>query len=213
VDRWSLEGKLTQASVASAKGTAGPLRAYDGKVYWAVGNSLWRFVLAEARLELVTEAPGTIADIAIGAGGKVYLGTKEGGLYEKSGKRLTLKNQGAEVTGLFFLESSLFVLREKTLENAGHSSIICSSLCRGLERSSSGAWITASGAKILEVNGKKNRVLANLPEAPGRISYVYRRDPKDDFLVIPLPDSHVLRAFGRGPAKTEKLKKAKATAL
>src|SRR3990167_6550826 len=40
LDRVSLEGKLEKRAMATLKGEPGPLRAYDGKLYWLAGSSV-----------------------------------------------------------------------------------------------------------------------------------------------------------------------------
>lgn len=200
VEQWGMEGqKISDVFSLHEKKTAGALRAYDGKIYWAVGNTVWRFTPEGKEAKAVAEVPGSITDIAIAGNGALYIGTAEGVIYKNSKDEKF--NTGSKVTGLFFLENTLFALREKTLDKIQGDSVvsekICSSPCRGLERSSAGEWIMTEG-KALRI---KKRVADTFKHEPGRFAYVYRRDPKDDLLVVPFPDFGGLQAYKFYPKK------------
>jgi hypothetical protein len=105
----------------------------------------------------------------------------------------------ASSRGLFFLGTDLHWLK-----NGGavvsltfpSPAKICASNCKWLERAPDGSWITVRGNQVVAV-GKKERVLAE-GQGIGKPAYVYRRESKDDLLVIPFPDEGMVRAY-RGP--------------
>ena len=198
VDQFSAEGQLLRKNVVRASGSAGALRAYDGKIYWVAGDSLWRFAPGARRAEKVAKLPAAgVRDLAVDKDGKVYYATHASG---------TTVGKGADATAVLLLEKDLFILRGGELFVAEQGSqaerthlLLCKSTapCQGLERSSGGAWIVAEGSELKSVSAKENRVVATLPSVPGRLGYIYRKDAKEDLVVIPFPDAHTIRAYGQ----------------
>ncbi|MGZ3713716.1 MAG: hypothetical protein ACXVBE_18255, partial [Bdellovibrionota bacterium] len=120
--------------------------------------------------------------------------------HTKEGTRV--RNEGELITGLFLLDTDLYLLKKKHIqslelktEKLGPKKVFCQSECIGLEKASSGAWITAEGNKLREINGTKTETILEAKETIARFAYVYDREPKEDMLILPFPKSSMLRAY------------------
>ncbi|MGE3262365.1 MAG: hypothetical protein AB7K68_11345 [Bacteriovoracia bacterium] len=205
VDKFDLSGKLVKQEIVSAKGAAGPLRAHFGKLYWVAGDTLWRFDPEAGKKEKLGQFPeslGKPADIAVARNGSVYLGLSGGTLYEIHAGNGSIVSQGSPISGLFLLDTALYILRERKLETysldgkkVGFQRPFCQAKCSGLEKSSGGSWITSEGMSLREFSTNRNRVLLQIKEVPGRFAYVYDREPSQDFLIVPFPAGKILRAY------------------
>lgn len=212
LDRVSLEGKLEEKGAFSAKGEAGPLRAYGGKLYWIAGAALK--VLdpkgggAADHPRYPAGAQGTARDISIARNGTVNLAFPGGELWainDNNASPIGLPGKG-EVGGLFVLDDKLFFLRgdrllsryEKQLKTV-NSEPFCE--CRWLERTSAGQWLTTKNGSVLA----GGRPLLTLKTEIGRPAYVFRMDTTQDFFVLPLPEQGMLRAY-RMPGGEKKKK-------
>lgn len=182
----SLEGKILDRALAVAHGEAGPLRAFDGNLYWVGGEKVWQVPLSDGKRKPFMDAPEGVNDIAVDKDGTVYLATSSG----IQGANITNK----PVTGLFILNRILYFiesgyLREYSLQDKKLSSSklkFCSE-CNGLERNSAGVWLSLEKGKLIQVKDKKKTVLKSTGQ--GRIAYVFQMDSKNDFLVIPQSNS------------------------
>jgi len=205
VDRVSLEGKLLKKGVTRAKGAPGSLRAYDGRIYWIAGDQVMSFT-DEGTLSLgrLLKENGDPVDLALGRSGAVFVGMSDGSLLRLEAGLSSVEFRGQPITGLFLLEDTLFILRGTRLQSVtlanfsdpeSNAASFCSVNCYGLERTSSGYWLTTQKGKVLEVDGTRTKVLLTTGKSLGRPAYVYRKDPKDDFFVIPFPEEGMVRAF------------------
>lgn len=207
IDRFDLSGKLVKKGIARAHGLAGNLRAHSGKIYWVAGQTVWRFQPETARREKVGEIPGKLGeprDLAVTRNGEVLVGLSDGVLYSlaEEGK---IRARGASIGGMFLLDNILYILRETKLEpfdlsgkNQGVLSPVCRKKCSGLEKTSSGSWITAEEPGLREFSAKSpksNRILLETNETLGRFAYVYERDTANDLLIVPFSSEKSLRAF------------------
>lgn len=202
VDRVTLEGKLDKARVAKGKGKPGPLRAYGGDLFWINGSEVLRIgssgVGSEGKVPAELGAP---VDIAVARGRAIYVGLSSGALYRLGSA--APESHGAGITGLFLLDDTIHILRGTRLESlrltggqSSKSTTLCQLPCYSLERTSAGKWLTTQAGNVLEVNGGRSKVLLKTTaQELGRPAYVYRKDPKDDFFVIPFASEGVIRAF------------------
>ncbi|MGZ3652235.1 MAG: hypothetical protein ACXVB9_22035 [Bdellovibrionota bacterium] len=207
--RVALTGKVENEKLARSKGTPGAIRGFGGKLYWISGN------LVESKSDegILTEGTipkelGDATDVAVGRKGEIYVGTSSGNLVRISNGAVTSILKGLPISGLFILPDTLHILRRRRLQSISLSAAepepqaaqiaFCAKDCHGLERTSSGNWLTVSGARVLEVNGKGNaRVLySGEPKTElGRPAYVYHMETSEDFYVVPFPAEGVIRAF------------------
>ncbi len=206
VDRVTLEGKLDQARVARGEGRPGPLRAFGPQIYWISGPEVRSFGpngnVSEGSVPPELGAP---VDIAVGRGNNIYVGTASGALYRPvAGAVRAPELRGDPVTGIFLLDDTLYLLRGTRLQalraGAGanpqsSTTPLCKSQCYGLERTSDGTWLTTRKGGVLEASAKSTRVWLATDARLGRPAYVYRKDSKEDFYVIPFPAEGVVRAY------------------
>lgn len=199
LDRVSLQGKLEKKAVATAKGEPGPLRAFDGKLYWVAGGGV-QIVDPKGARSSVPGVPDSAkaSDIAVGRDGEVYLVLGQTDLYRISGGQAQALRKGKKITGIFLLLDRLYLLSEGKIVSfpAGKEpalerteSKLCD--CAGLERTSAGAWLTVKGGEVRA--GEK--AILTLKAEIGRPAYVYRMDAAEDFFVLPLPGEGMLRAY------------------
>ncbi len=203
VDQFSVDGKRLKKGVLQKKGVAGPLRTFAERLYWIVGQEVLRWSEEQGQ-EVIGVLPadlGQPTDLAVGSKERVFVGSSGGALYLLPEKKVVAP--GAPITGLFLLVDRLFLLRGKDLESVRVASDFarkqeiknfCGS-CVGIERSSEGTWLTVDSEGIREVGVKGGTVFSPLPELAGRLAYLYRKDPKDDQVIVPLPKAGELRAF------------------
>lgn len=205
LDLVSLAGKLEQTAVNRGKGKPGPMRVFDDQLFWIVGQQVLSFgVGGTVPIGTVPADLGNPVDIAVGRGRAVHVGTTSGTLYRLQSGEGTRVLTGQPISGLFLLENTLYILRGTALQTFALSpeadieskvTPLCSKPCQGLERSSSGAWISVQKDRLVEISGTKERTLLKSGQAMGRPAYVYRKDPKDDFFVVPFPEEGVIRAY------------------
>ncbi len=201
VDRVSLDGKREKKEVAKAPGAPGPLRAFDGNLYWIAGEQVKSFSPEGKQVNELTISggQGDPVDIAVGSG-LIYLGMPNGSLLQIIGKKTTVAAQGAPISGLFLLADTLFVLRGTRFESLGLSGakstkLFCELNCHGLERTSAGQWLTVQAGRVLELEGGRAEPLLSTGKEIGRLAYVYRKEAKDDFFVLPFPQDGMIRAY------------------
>lgn len=202
----SLEGKIQNEKVAASQGVPGPLRSFDGRIYWISGDQ----VQSWGRTGVVSEGHfpkelGDAVDLAITRNRVIYLGTTSGAVVRLQDGVFSRELGGAPVTGLFLLEDTLHILRGTRLhfltlgaesEAERASMALCEVNCYGLERTNGGNWLTVSKGGVLEVNGAgRSTLLLSTSQKLGRPAYVYRRDPKDDFYVLPFQEEGKIRAY------------------
>lgn len=188
----SSDGKKREEFLIRKKGAAGPIRAYGDRLYWAVGDKVSSFTLSGAGVKEEGRAHFVIEDLALNRKGEIEVAGAGG--VARLGEKKAIPSPA--VTGLFQGQDTLYVLQEgKTLlAIPGSSRPLCSGGCRGLERASDGSWVTVQGNDVIRV-GKGREVLVAGKSPPGRIAYVYRRETKDDLIIVPYPDERVVRAF------------------
>lgn len=184
IRRISLQGVAEKEAFAEKEGAPGPLRAYGGRIYWAIGKQIYSFPTDGGRLRSEAEALAEVTDISLDAKGKLFIASTKG--VGEPGKE-----SDAAATALFALSSDLFTLREGTVTGPAPEKKICGKAATGLERSPDGRWITVCDGQV----SREGEILAPAPGTPGRIAYVYRKESKYDLLVVPYPDEKVVRAF------------------
>ncbi len=184
VERISYEGK-SEETIAKGDAPAGPLRAYGGRIYWGAGGKVFSFGPEGEKKKVEAEIP-SITDIALDAKGILYVAS-EAGVYSQ-GKVIFSK----PVTSLLYLQS-LHIFSQGKIIVDSKESLFCD--CLGLERAPLGGWFTAEGKKIVRRNGKTKEVLLVASSPPGRLGYLYRRETKEDLLLVPRPDGKVLEAY------------------
>jgi hypothetical protein len=182
VDQYSLAGKLEKKGLVKASGTAGPLRTYGEKIFWLVSN---RLVDETAKpLEFYGD------DVTVMRGGNpATAGAK--GLMGLAAQGPDLKN----ATGIYQKNDAFFVLHDgDQLSEAGKigQQKICPKDCRWLEINSKGEWLTVGGNEIF----RAGKAWLKLPSAPGRPAYIFRKETKEDFIVVPFPAEKKVRAYG-----------------
>lgn len=186
-------GQLEAKAIIEADGTAGPLRGNGDRILWAAGNQILSFTAEGEKRKVEATAESAPIDLAVDGKGKIFWGLKSGLFTE--GKRIL----GVPVQGLFFWGSDLFLLNDgKALQSAFDpkvkSEVICSGQCSGLERIPDGSWLTVKGKNAISA-GKGNRILVSGKTVPGKPAYLYRRETKEDLLILPVPGEGVVRAF------------------
>lgn len=186
-------GKVVEKRLAVEAGQAGPLRAYGERIYWNVGKKVFSLPLKGGRTKVEAEVGGPLHDIALSRKGELYLAGPSGLMFGDR-QLLTL-----EVNGLFFLGTDLHALQAgksvvEVMKSESKVKNLCDGSCVGLERASDGTWLTVKGKTVL---GGSNNVLLTLPSAPGRLAYIYRRETRDDLIVLPFPDEGKVRAYKR----------------
>jgi len=189
---WALSdlGALSTKALLEESGVAGPLRAGGGRLYWAVGEKVISFTPGGERKKEEARVSGEIFDIAVDPKGEVYVAGLRGFF------RGEILVDPASSHGLFFLGTDLNWLKDgrAVVSLSSPSPVkICPTSCKWLERAPDGSWITVRGNQVVTV-GKKERVLAE-GKGIGKPAYVYRRESKDDLLVIPFPDEGMVRAY------------------
>jgi len=205
LDRVSFAGKLEKKGVATGKGEPGPLRAFDGKLYWIVGSSV-QIVDPKGARGTVSHIPadkGIPTDIAVARDGSVFLAFSAGALFRVSEKGALLIREGKPISGLLLLQEHLHLLSAGMLETLNldkkeeSSENFCE--CTGLERSSRSTWISTQKGKVLE----GRQTILTLKAETGRLAYVYRMDTAEDFFVLPFPKEGIVRAY-RMPGAVKK---------
>jgi hypothetical protein len=215
LDRVSLEGKFEKKGLATSAGVPGPMRAYDGKIYWIVGSSVQIVDPKGARGSIVGDPELTRANqIAVDKDGNVYL-IRGNLLVRVDGKKEELVWEGKNLRGLFLYLNELNLLSDGKLVSlvldpktgkakSKEESPFCAE-CSGLERTSSGKWLTSEHGKVF-VDGKP--ILTLEVDYVGYPAYVFRMNPDEDFFVLPLPDDGKLVAYRMPviakPKKTDK---------
>lgn len=186
LDKFDLKGNFIE-TVASLEGEAGPMRAYDGTIYWVVGNSV--FGVTEGKTKKIFTYPNLPSDIAIDSKGKIFLGFPNGEILQGQ-EKITL---GAPVQGLLYYVDSLYVLRSGKIESLDKKTKLDFCDCLGLEKTSS-SWIATKNEKVYMLGSKKIKSLEAGSEI-ARFAFVYRMDEKENFLVLPLPKLKQVRAI------------------
>lgn len=184
VRRISLQGEVEKEDFVSTEGAPGPMRAYGGRIYWAIGKQVYSFPADGGRLRKEAEALAEVADISLDAKGKLFVASAKG--VGEPGKEA-----GAAANALFALSSDLYSLSEGTVHGPEGKKKICPKPASGLERSSNGKWITICDGQV----SREGEILAPAAGAPGRIAYVYRKESKYDLLIVPYPEEKAVRAF------------------
>jgi hypothetical protein len=184
VRRISLQGEADKEVFAETEGKPGPMRAYGGRIYWAVGKQIYSFPTDGGRLRKEAEALADVNDISLDAKGRLFVASAKG--VGEPGKE-----SDSAASALFALSSDLFTLREGTVTGPAPKKKICEKTATGLERSSDGKWITVCDGQV----SREGEILAPAPGTPARIAYVYRRESKYDLLIVPYPDEKAVRAF------------------
>jgi len=183
-------GTLSEDAIIEEKGNAGPLRAGGGRLYWAVGGKVISFTPEGGKKKEEGKFTDEILDLTVDPKGQVYLAGAKGLLL---GEKVI---QPKAVHGLLFLAMDLYTLNEGKVVATRNSSsplTVCAAGCKWLERSPDGSWITVRGNQVVAV-GKKETVLAE-GKGLGKPAYVYRRESKDDLLIVPYPEEGMVRAF------------------
>lgn len=200
LDKVSLEGKLEEKGAFKAKGEAGPLRAYGGKLFWVAGERVMVLDPKESgtlELKPYPNGKGTALDIAIARDGAVYLSFAGGSLW-----RVGEKTEGVSLSGngnvraLFVLNDKLHYLQDGKLfarSEAQPKAVLSETFCdcRWLERTSAGHWLTVKGSQVLVAR----KPVLTLKTEIGRPAYVFRMDTTQDFFVLPLPEENSVRAY------------------
>ncbi len=209
LDKASLEGKLEEKGAFTAKGEAGALRAYGGRLFWVVGERVLVLDPKESgarELKPYPAAKGTALDIALARDGAVYLSFAGGSLWRvgEKAEAVSLSGKG-DVRSLFVLNDKLHYLqdgklfaRSETQPKAVLSETFCD--CRWLERTSAGQWLTVKAGQVLVAR----KPVLTLKTEIGRPSYVFRMDTTQDFFVLPLPEQGIVRAYRMPGAETKK---------
>lgn len=185
--RYATDGQLLGVFVRE-EGKAGPIRSYGDRIYWAVAGRIYSYA-ADGSGRREESVPGEVNDIAFDSKGKMFVAGPKGVTHD--GKSIAT---GA-TEGLFNLAGELFLLSGglvRSLSGAGKPEKCAD--CRGLERGSDGRWISAQGRRVLRI-GRNSDEMAKENSSLGRFAYVYRKDTKEDLLVIPLPDEKKLKAY------------------
>jgi hypothetical protein len=205
LDRFDLTGKLLKQGIAEAEGRAGPMRAHFGKIYWTAGFTIWSLdpiTEKKGKVKNIAEGTGDITDFTVARDGTIYVSLSKGMLLETNKESSQVRAEGEPITGLFLLDTELYMVKTHqlqayslTTQKLGAKKNFCHSDCLGLEKASSGSWITAEGNKLREIKEKANRVLLDAKEPLGRLGYIYDREPKEDMVIIPFPASKTLRAY------------------
>jgi hypothetical protein len=201
LDQLDLQGQLKKKGIAQAEGMAGPLRAHFGEIYWVAGRKILK--ITGGKQQPVAEVPATcraVSDLTVTRQGKILLGCR-GGQVLAFEPGVKLPAAGKPVTGLFLLDSVLYVLRGEKLGPfdlegkalAGRK--LGGNPCYGLERSSAGNWISVCRNTVMEFGPKKARVLLPAEGELGRIGYIYDREPKNDLLLVPFTSAREIRAY------------------
>lgn len=172
VDQYSLDGTRQKTGLVRAKGAPGVLRAFDGQLYWRLDGSVAAFSLKDGK-PLPAPAAAKGSDFVVTGQGAVL---------------------SAEKGGLFLLVNELYTLEGNRVRRAGEKSgeRVCARECVGLWRSSAGAWLTLEGRALLESRGGRFQPLLKLAERASSIAYVYRKDAKEDLIVVALPSGKLV---------------------
>ncbi len=208
LDKISLDGKVEKRGMATFQGSAGPLRAHDGKLYWVAGSSV-QIVDPKGARSSLPGVPGLshISAIAIDRNGSVFLLDNEIDVHRIASLDAVTYIQGAhlkgdhKLRGIFQYLDRLYVSLENRLLSftppqegremmARDEGPFCD--CRYLERTSSGAWLTTHKNEVLVGN---KTLLTLKTEEIGHPGYVFRMDTAEDFFVLPLPKDGMLRAY------------------
>jgi hypothetical protein len=184
VRRISLQGEAEKENFAEAEGTPGPMRAYGGRIYWAIGKTIYSFPADGGRLRKEAEASAPVLDLSLDAKGKLFVAGAKGVGEPK-------KEYGAAATSLFALSADLFTLRGGNVSGPAKERKICDQAAFGLERSPDGKWVTVCGKRV----SREGETLVEGKTKPGRIAYVYRKESQYDLLVVPFPEEKVVRAY------------------
>ncbi len=219
LDRVSLAGVVEKRGMATFQGAAGPLRAYDGKIYWAAGSSV-QIVDPKGARTSMPATPGLtrVSAIAVDRHGVVYLLENELVVYRVGSLEASMYIEGGKLSGskkfrgLFLYLDRLYLALDNRLLSFAPAKdgeqmqpkdegAFCD--CRFLERTSAGKWLTTAGGRVL-VDGKS--ILTLKTGELGHPAYVFRMDTAEDFFVLPLPSEGKLVAY-RMPAM-EKAKKS-----
>jgi|GEM_PF-5005428 len=217
LDRVSLEGKLEKRGMATAPGVPGPMRAHDGKIYWAAGSSVQIVDPKGARSSLPGMQPmlDAVRAIAVDGKGMVYVLQSDKMIFAISNLDPKLFLHGEGFFGFFLLLDRLYIAKKKeiislTLDDIAKSRSprvegpFCD--CRYLERTSAGTWLTTRKNEVLV---DRQPILTLKTESIGHPAYVFRMDPSQDFFVLPLSDQGKLRAYRMPvtakPKKTDKV--------
>lgn len=185
LDKFDTEGKFVE-TVAHEVGEAGALRSYDGAIFWIVGNDIFKVKNSAKKILSFLAKPN---DLAIDPQGKIYVALKNGEIWKEEVKI----NSGEEVKGLLYLDDLYFIRKEKIQSLSGKKIPFCD--CTGLERASNQSWLAARGNTVQMIEKNKMKKLLEAGGEMGRISYVYRMNDKEDFLVLPLPKLKQVRAI------------------
>lgn len=200
LDQLDLKGNIRKKGAAKAEGKPGPLRAHFGQLYWVAGQKILR--LTNGKQDQVQDVPtecGVVSDLTISREGKVLLGCSSGRVLAME-PGVKLPPAGKPVTGLFLLDTVLYILRGKNLDafdlkgNPFPTKKLCRESCFGLERGSAGYWLSVTQNSVVEFS-KPVRNLLRAHEVLGRIGYIYDREPKEDLLLVPFSEAKEIRAY------------------
>lgn len=201
LDRVSLDGKIEKRGMASSSEEPGPIRAFDGKLYWVAGKESIQIVDPKGARASVPNVPEKVraSDIAVDRNGAIYLVLQGNAVYRLANKTAEKLWTGKRIMGMFLYLDRLFLLVDGnvvsfSLKNFSESPRSEGPLadCYGLERTSAEKWLCVQKGKVL-VDGKP--LLTLKTESIGHPAYVFRMDPSEDFFVLPLSDEGKLRAY------------------
>jgi hypothetical protein len=190
VRRISLQGEAEKENIVEREGKPGPLRAYGGRIFWAVDKEIYSFPNDGGRLRKEGESAAVVNDISLNAKGQLFVASEKG--VGEPGKEA-----GAATSALFALSSELYSLNGGEVSGPGRKKKVCDGSALGLERSPDGKWITACGKRV----SREGEVLAEGNTVPGRIAYVYRKESQYDLLIVPFPEEKAVRAYQAGESK------------
>jgi len=209
LDRVSLEGKLEKKGLAFSKEEPGAIRAFDGKIYWVAGLESVQIVDADGDRTLVSGVPKLSRSslIAVDHKGAVYLVQNGHSLFRVMNGKAELLRDENKITGIFLLLDRLYLLEAGkmvsiSINQLGKKELLRQKFCdcKGLERTSSGEWLTIDGEKVI-VGGKG---ILTLKTEIGLAAYVYRMNTSEDFFVLPLVSEGILRAYRMPGAENRK---------
>ena len=185
--RLSHEGKLL-GSFASEKGPPGPIRAFGERVYWIVGGKIVSYSADGKGRKVEGDFPGS-TDLAFDSKGRLHVASEAG--VEAGGAKVHAEPS----SGLFSLGGGLHSLTGKGwIAPLSGGAAVKGCACVGLERASNGQWLTADNKGVHSV-GKGKETIVKSAYPPGRIGYLYRKDPKEDLLLVPVPEEKRVRAY------------------
>lgn len=204
------DGNVVDPRWASGLKNPAGMRSFDGILYVADGSGIARFHARSGRAETPLSVPGAgnLTDISIARDGTLYAADPE------TKKIFMLRAKEARVlwamtespAALFLVHETLYVatregsLFSKNLITQEEKRLAKKSFGKavGLERGSDLSFFFTNGKELYSWRrgGRKLEFLAE--SAIGRIAYVYKAEPSEDYLVLPLPESKKVLALRVG---------------